>query len=311
MDRSADFHNYGVEWDESNLNFYFDDKKFASFYKTTEIKQLDAQYIIVNLAIGGWAGDDIEITEDKPAYFEADWVRVWQAKPAKPDTVKIFSMNFGTCMVRTSENKLALGDCDSDSALVVVTPLSSTTFRFGFGDLSIDVPDESKDAGVTMGLYQWNGGAHQKVIMEKQAGYEGTVVRMKMQNSNMYLRATTDGERVVQSWADDWEWNQMWRILPQKTQEPDSPDGPEALASDPSAYSYGTSIRYTNGNLSVELGSAFSRDAEIRVLDLRGREVMRQRVAHSATMDVQALAPGIYHVMVSDGKRLDAKMFKK
>ena len=295
VDRSADFHNYGVEWDESTLSFYFDDKRFASYNRPTEISQLTAQYIIVNLAIGGWAGDDIEIT-----------------KPAKPDTVKIFSMNFGTCMVRTSENKLALGDCDSDSALVVVTPLSSTTFRFGFGDLSIDVPDESKDAGITMGLYQWNGGAHQKVIMEKQAGYEGTVVRMKMQNSNMYLRATTDGERVVQSWADDWEWNQMWRILPNEPQEPDSPDGPEALASDPNAYSYGSSIRYTNGNLSVELGSAFSRDAEIRVLDLRGREVMRQRVAHSATMDVQALAPGIYHVMFSDGKnRTDIKRFKK
>ncbi len=31
VDRSADFHNYAVEWDESNLNFYFDDKKFASY----------------------------------------------------------------------------------------------------------------------------------------------------------------------------------------------------------------------------------------------------------------------------------------
>jgi hypothetical protein len=53
VDRSADFHTYAVEWDESNLNFYFDDKKFASYNRPTEIKQLDKQYIIINLAIGG------------------------------------------------------------------------------------------------------------------------------------------------------------------------------------------------------------------------------------------------------------------
>ena len=222
------------------------------------------------------------------------------------------SMNFGSCMARTSEDKLALGNCNSDSAIVVLTPLSSTTFRFGFGDLSIDVPNESKDAGVTMGLYQWNGGAHQKVVMEKQAGYEGTVVRMKMQNSNMYLRATTDGERVVQSWADDWEWNQMWRILPKENQETDSPDGPESLEPKQTVYSYGTSLRYTNGNLSVELGSAFGSGAEIRILDLKGREVMRRRIAHSATMDLKSLPHGVYHVVVSDGKnRTDIKRFKK
>ena len=74
---------------------------------------------------------------------------------------------------------------------------------------------------------------------------------------------------------------------------------------------YGTSVRYAGGLLFVEVGSAFSRGAEIRILDLRGREVMRQRVAHAATMNVKSLAPGIYHVVASDGKRLEAKMFKK
>ena len=148
VDRSAGFHNYAVEWDESTLSFYFDDKRFASYNRPTEIKQLSAQYIIVNLAIGGWAGDDIDITTDKPAYFEADWVRVWQAKPAKPDTVRIMSMNFGTCMTRTSEDKLVLGDCNGDSAIVTIVPLSSTTYRINFGDVSFDTPNESKDAGI-------------------------------------------------------------------------------------------------------------------------------------------------------------------
>jgi hypothetical protein len=115
----------------------------------------------------------------------------------------------------------------------------------------------------------------------------------------------------VQSWADDWEWNQVWRILPKEIQEPDSPEEPEALETKQNVHSYGTSLRYANGKLFVEVGSAFSRGAVIHILDLKGREVMQQRVAHSATMNVKPLAPGIYHVVVSDGKRLDAKMFKK
>ena len=46
-------------------------------------------------------------------------------KPAKPDTVRIMSMNFGTCMVRTSEDKLALGDCNGDNAVVSFSDGSS------------------------------------------------------------------------------------------------------------------------------------------------------------------------------------------
>ena len=63
-------------------------------------------------------------------------------------------------MVKTAEDKLALGDCKGDNAIAMMTPLSSTTYRINFGDLSLDVPNESTDAGVTMGLYKWNGGGH-------------------------------------------------------------------------------------------------------------------------------------------------------
>ena len=317
-----------MEWDESTLSFYFDDKKFASYNRPTEIRQLSAQYIIVNLAIGGWAGDDIEITADKPAYFEADWVRVWQAKPAKPDTVRIFSMNFGTCMVRTSEDKLALGDCNSDAAIVTITPLTSTTYRFNFGDLSIDIPNESKDAGVTMSLYKWNGGDHQKVVMEKQSGYEGSVVRMKMLNSGHYLRATTDGERVVQSWNDDWPWYQMWRLLGKDDAIPtkDTTGKADTTKIDTAktdtgktvapylgnyASVYGTSVHYADNNLYVEVGSAFTDGATVRILDLQGRVIMRQRVVHGAAMDVRALPAGVYHVAVQNKNRTEIRRFKK
>ncbi len=276
-DRSAGFHTYAVEWDESTLSFYFDDKKFASYNRPTEIKQLSAQYIIVNLAIGGWAGDDIEITADKPAYFEADWVRVWQAKPAKPDTVRIMSMNFGTCMVKTSEDKLALGDCKGNNAIATVTPLSGSAYRINFGDVVVEIPNEKTDAGVSAGLYKWNGGAHQKIALEKQSGYEGNVVRMKMQNSGHYLRATTDGERVVQSWNDDWPWYQVWRLLKPDEEIPakdtTGKGSTTALQSIPqlSTPTYSSKVYRKNGKLYVEFGDENGTKREFRSYDFKGR----------------------------------------
>jgi hypothetical protein len=160
-----------------------------------------------------------------------------------------------------------------------MTPLSSTTYRINFGDISLDTPNESTEAGITMSLYKWNGGAHQKVVMEKQSGYEGNVVRMKMQNSNMYLRATTDGERVVQSWDDDWKWNQMWRLLKLDDEIP-TKDSSVAIHAGvrASASTYGARIYRKNGMLYVQFGdeNGTSRNnngakPEPRAYDFKGR----------------------------------------
>lgn len=311
IDRSADFHTYAVEWDESNLNFYFDDKKFASYNRPTEIRQLDKQYIIINLAIGGWAGNDIEVTAESPAYYEADWVRVWQAKPAKPDTVRIMSMNFGTCMVKTEESTLALGDCNGENAIAIITQLSSSSFRINFGDIVLEIPNEKTDAGLDAGLYNWNGGNHQKVVIEKQDGYDGSVVRMKMQHSNMYLRATTDGERVIQSWSDDWTWNQMWRLLEATNDslKEDSSTSNSKLGNISNIYE--TSVHQAGENLFIELGSHFVNGATIRILDLHGREIMQRQTPHSMVFDIRPLSSGIYHILVSDGKQKFLKRFRK
>lgn len=334
-DRSAGFHNYAVEWDETTLSFYFDDKKFASYSRPTEIKQLSKQYIIVNLAIGGWAGDKIEVTADKPAYFESDWVRVWQAKPAKPDTVRIYSMAFGTCMQPNADKQLALGDCKNDAAVAIVQPLSGTSYRINFGNEVVEIPNEKTDAGLTAGVYEWNGKAHQKVIMEKQSGYEGTVVRMKMSHSDMYLRGTTDGERVVQSWNDDWEWNQKWRLLkatdeiPEKvekdttakdstvkdTTKKEDEKKDSSTTTIPGMFGgvnvFASSVQYKAGTLFVECGSKFLGGTVIRVLDIRGREVIRVRSQHASAIDVRSLPAGVYQVVVGEGRDIDLFRFMK
>lgn len=269
VDRSADFHTYAVEWDESNLNFYFDDKKFASFNRPTEIKQLAAQYIIVNLAIGGWAGDDIQVTAEEPAYFEADWIRVWKAKPAKPDTVLIQSEAFGTCMLPSDEKKMILGDCKNENAVAIMTPLSANTMRVDFGEMSLEMPNENKDPGVTAGVYKWNGKDHQKVIFENQSGNQ---YRLKMLHSGHYLRATSDGERVVQDWSTSWEWHQKWRIIKPDSIKQDSTTviGGHAQKQFPKNSAYQSRVYRDGKNLYVEFGSDLSNR---RIYNLKGRKL--------------------------------------
>ena len=50
---------------------------------------------------------------------------------------------------------------------------------------------------------------------------------------------------------------------------------------------------------------------DVCILDLQGREIMRKHTMHGIAMDVKPLAPGLYHVVVSDGKQVDVKRFKK
>ncbi len=264
-DKSADFHNYGVEWNENNLIFYFDDKKIASYNRPTEIRQLDAQYIIINLAIGAWAGDNIEVTAETPAYFEAEWVRVWKQKPVKPDTVRVKSVAFGKCMQSDANKKLILGDCENEAASVEMVPVSSGVYRFNFGDVSLEIPNEKTDPGVIAGLYTWNGGAHQKVNVELQDGNE---VRLKMNHSGHYLRATEDGANVVQDWSTAWEWHQKWEIVrgeDPKPEEPQEPETPESLYKYVAPTSKGKAqnlVFRQNGMLYVESGTHSNGEAK-------------------------------------------------
>ena len=95
---------------------------------------------------------------------------------------------------------------------------------------------------------------------------------MKMQHSSMYLRATTDGERVVQSWADDWEWNQMWRLLKLSDEIPtkDSITTLREVAKN-SAHVYGSRVYRKNGMLYVTFGDENGTKQTLRAYDFKGR----------------------------------------
>jgi hypothetical protein len=75
-DFSAEFHVYAVEWDSSHMTWYLDGSEIARF-NSSYCSQAVNQYILINLAIGGWEEDPDQSTS-WPGWYECDWVRVWQ-----------------------------------------------------------------------------------------------------------------------------------------------------------------------------------------------------------------------------------------
>jgi|GEM_PF-870623 len=78
VDLSEDFHVYAIEWTPNYMKWYLDGKQVGTTFTNKQmIATQKNMYIILNLAIGGWDGDPDETTK-WPAYYQCDWVRVWQ-----------------------------------------------------------------------------------------------------------------------------------------------------------------------------------------------------------------------------------------
>lgn len=292
-DKSTAFYNYGVEWDASTMNFYFNDSRIASYNRSSEISQTKEMYIIINLAIGGWAGDDIEVTANNPAYFEADWVRVWKRKSAFPDTVRIRSVATGKCMIY-SDNALVLGDCFDEKAYVTLTSLGSNTYRINFGDKVFEIPNESKDAGAAAGIWGWNGKEHQQIVFEAQEGFTGYVVRMKMKHSSHYIR--NDEDVVIQDWNDSWPWNQNWKIIVDDSELSTKNNALTKRQMQPSVlHRYGDKIQLVVGN------SYSNQETFVRMVDLEGRQVFKQKVYKNLYLDLSSYTQGVYQIIVGEG----------
>ncbi|MBN2443192.1 MAG: family 16 glycosylhydrolase [Spirochaetales bacterium] len=76
VDLTNNFHVFAVEWDSSHMTWYFDGSEIAR-YTGSNCSQAVNQYILLNLAVGGWEADP-DSTTSWPGVYECDWVRVWQ-----------------------------------------------------------------------------------------------------------------------------------------------------------------------------------------------------------------------------------------
>lgn len=77
-DLSLDFHTYGVEVTESTLKWFLDGKRIGIIFRDKYwLEQCTDLFVIINLAIGGWEVNP-DTTTIWPAYFDCDWIKVWQ-----------------------------------------------------------------------------------------------------------------------------------------------------------------------------------------------------------------------------------------
>ena len=75
-DLSEDFHIYAVKWTADEIIWYFDGRPVASAPTPADMHR--PMYLLVNLALGGWAQSPDSSTVF-PAEFRINWIRVFQA----------------------------------------------------------------------------------------------------------------------------------------------------------------------------------------------------------------------------------------
>jgi beta-glucanase (GH16 family) len=74
-DVAGEWHTVAVDWQEDHIEFFFDDVSMGIVDDADLIPDTPL-YLIINLAMGGRAGDvDVDAL---PQTFAIDWIRVWQ-----------------------------------------------------------------------------------------------------------------------------------------------------------------------------------------------------------------------------------------
>lgn len=75
------YNEFAVEWTPTAMKFYLNGALMNAVQNTASISEAANMYLILNQAVGGWAGTPPSDTPF-PSNFEVDWVRVWQKNPA-------------------------------------------------------------------------------------------------------------------------------------------------------------------------------------------------------------------------------------
>ena len=77
------YHTYGMHWHDQGIDWYLDGQKTFGLIEPTALGEIEnGMYMVVDLAVGGWA--DEPDAADYPAVLKCDWIRVWQQEPVDP-----------------------------------------------------------------------------------------------------------------------------------------------------------------------------------------------------------------------------------
>ena len=132
------------------------------------------------------------------------------------------------CMGIASDNSLLLMSCDNKETEIKLYSVGENpvAYRVEFGKRVLDVPNESTSAGVTLGTYHWNGGDHQKFILEGAPVNMINAFFLKNLKSSLYLEAKDD--YVVQNRKEDKDAF-VWQMVELKDQG-DTTEKPVSIA---------------------------------------------------------------------------------
>jgi len=111
---------------------------------------------------------------------------------------RVRSMTDDKCIGITASNGLEMMDCAGEATISNIWSVGENpvTYRFEFGERVIDIPNESTAAGVVAGTYGWNGGAHQRYVLEATPVNKLNAFYLKNSKSNLYLLPS--GKNIVQ-----------------------------------------------------------------------------------------------------------------
>ncbi|MBN1759867.1 MAG: hypothetical protein JW863_16190 [Chitinispirillaceae bacterium] len=200
------------------------------------------------------------------------------------------SVSAGTYMTATDDNRLVLGSQATPAALVKMIELGDeNTFRLEFGDRVLDIPDESRNAGVAAGLWTWNGGAHQQTVFEFAPASDGNrTARIKMSHSNLYLEA--QGNTIVQNNASTSSSTQQWEIV-------------EEGSTVASVETHGVResrriIAYSSSDARLTVSPGVRNRAMVQITNVRGRELLHRFVQGTTVLQTSRLTPGMYIISV-------------
>lgn len=135
----------------------------------------------------------------------------------------------GKCMGITASNGLEMMDCSGDQTVAKIWSIGDNpvTYRFEFGDRVIDVPNESTAAGIVLGTYSWNGGAHQRYVFEVSPVNQANAFYLQNFKSKLYMLPS--GKNIVQDQRSRDIQSGIWILRTVSSDVPPAGDSTEVV----------------------------------------------------------------------------------
>ncbi len=142
-----------------------------------------------------------EVKSEKDLIYHAKIVQAMYQdmfKEAFYMEARVEYMADGRCMGITESNGLEMMVCSGGQTIARIWSIGDNpvTYRFEFGDRVVDVPNESTAAGIVLGTYSWNGGAHQRYVFEVSPVNQANAFYLQNFKSKLYLLPS--GKNIVQ-----------------------------------------------------------------------------------------------------------------